>query len=126
MKTLLNVVRLYAAMINPGMFLTSPTESEGHRQKIEAIAYTISTTMPGKINLESLVQFGDRIVAAIEFLRVTDEQCKNRRAVILCLEDAKTPLQMAIDAARRSSRSKQGYQNITVAGRMLEEALDNW
>jgi hypothetical protein len=112
---------------NPGTFLTSPSDSAGHRQKIESIEYTISTSMPGNISLNSLVQFGDQIVAAIEFLRRTDGQCKNSTAVILCLEDAKVFLQLAIDAARLAPRSnRQRYQNITLVGRKLREALKKW
>jgi hypothetical protein len=44
---------------HPGRLQPGPSDSAGHRQKIAAIEFTISTTMPGKIGLEALKQFAE-------------------------------------------------------------------
>jgi hypothetical protein len=111
---------------NPGNFLLGPSETEVHKQTIQSIEYTIRTSMPGKISLHSLEQFGEEIVAAIEYLYISNELGGNTRKVIRSLEDAKGPLQSAIDAAHPGGNNGIRYRKITEVRRKLEEALDNW
>jgi len=109
--------------VQPLPGLPDPSEQ---RQKIAATEFTISTTMPGVIGLESLEDFAKDVIAAIEFLREADGHCKNRSAVISSLESAKTPLQLAIDEAWLGVKKTRRYQNISLVGTMLKDALKNW
>lgn len=111
---------------NFGKSLPDPSDSEGYRQKIVAIAYTISTTMPGQIDLGTLKGFEEQIIGAIESLRASKEPCKNKYKTISHLEDAKIPLQMAIDDIHPGGNRRRRYQNIADFGRTLEEALKYW
>ena len=111
---------------NLGVPLPDPSGSTGHRQKIEAIEYTISTTMPGAIGLKSLKEFAEKILASIEFLRYSNVKCKNKRHVISRLEEAKIPLQLAIDETRPGGSNKRRYQNISLVGNKLKDALNYW
>ncbi len=106
----------------PGM----PDPAEQQKQKIVAIESTISTTMPGEIGLTSLKQFAAKVIDVIEFVRESSGHCKNKNAVISFLEDAKTPLQLAIDEARPGGNNKRRYQNISLVAKMLRDALKNW
>lgn len=111
---------------NPGNFLLGPSEAQGHKQIIQSIEYAIGTSMPGQIDLSALVKFGEEIVAAIEYLYRSNELGANKRNVIRNLEDAKAPLQLAIDEARPGGNNGVRYRKITEVRRKLEEALDNW
>lgn len=111
---------------NPEKSLPDPSDSTGHRQIIVSIEYTISTTMPGKIGLASLEQFGEQIVAAIEYLRNSGNNSLKMNLVISSLEKAKIPLQIAIDEAHPRGNSKRRYVCITEVGTKLKEALKNW
>lgn len=82
--------------------------------------------MPGQFSLETLKQFEEQIIRAIEFLHVSKKSCKNKNKTISFLEDAKIPLQIAIDEAHPGGNNKRRYQNITLLGRTLEKTLKYW
>jgi hypothetical protein len=111
---------------NPGKPVPGLSDSTGHRQKIESIEYIISTTMPGKIGLAWLEQFVEQIIAAIEFLRTSRGQCKDKNSVISYLEEAKIPLQVAIDEFHPGGNNARRYKNISLVCKKLKMALNDW